>query len=58
MKMRVLFTITIMILCVVLVPLMAHYLGGWYAYWSHAILAIIFALAVVLLKTRWYWEED
>jgi len=41
-----------------LVPLMAHFLGGWYAYWSHAVLAIIFALAVVLLKTRWYWEEN
>ncbi|MEM2242504.1 MAG: hypothetical protein QW827_02390 [Candidatus Bathyarchaeia archaeon] len=47
-----------MILCVLLVPLIAYYIGGWFAYWSHAALAIIFALAAVLLKTRWYWEED
>ncbi|MEM2419638.1 MAG: hypothetical protein QXL38_01470 [Candidatus Bathyarchaeia archaeon] len=58
MKKGVLFTVAIMILCVLLVPLTAYYIGGWFAYWSHAALAIIFALAAVLLKTRWYWEEE
>jgi membrane protein YdbS with pleckstrin-like domain len=58
MKIGVLLTIAIMILCIILVPLTAYFIGGWYAYWSHAILAIIFALAVVLLKTKWYWEEE
>ncbi|MEM3578840.1 MAG: hypothetical protein QXL54_01280 [Candidatus Bathyarchaeia archaeon] len=53
-----LFAVAVMILCVLLVPLTAYYLGGWLAYWSHAVLAIIFALAAVLLKTMWYWEEE
>ncbi|MBS7616816.1 hypothetical protein KEJ45_06435 [Candidatus Bathyarchaeota archaeon] len=58
MKRGALPVIFIMILCVICVPLTAYYIGGWYAYWSHGVLAIIFALAVVLLKTKWYWEEE
>lgn len=50
--------IAIMILCIILVPIIAYLLGGWYAYWGHAILAIIFAVMAVLLRTRFYWEED
>jgi hypothetical protein len=51
------FLLAIMVLCVVLAPLIAYLVGEWCTYWGHAILAIIFALAAVLLKTRWYWED-
>ncbi|MCS7124280.1 MAG: hypothetical protein NZ932_02540 [Candidatus Bathyarchaeota archaeon] len=58
MRKGVLFTVIFMLLCVLMVPLTAFYLGGWIAYWSHALVAIAFAVAVVLLKTRWFWEEE
>lgn len=50
--------ITIMILCVILAPLTAYYLGSWYAYWGHGILAIIFAVIAILLRTKYFWEEE
>ena len=58
MRKSVFLVIAIMFLCVIMVPLTTHFLEEWYAYWSHALLAIVFALATVLLKTKWYWEED
>lgn len=48
----------IMVLCVILVPVIAYLIGGWYAYWGHALLAIIFGILAVYIKTRYYWEED
>ncbi|MCK4435937.1 hypothetical protein KAU87_03910 [Candidatus Bathyarchaeota archaeon] len=50
--------IAFMILCVILVPLIAYFFGGWYAYWGHALLAIVFAVIAVFLRTKYYWEED
>ena len=50
--------ITIMILCVLLVPVTAYLLGEWYAYWGHAFLAVVFGILAVFMKTRYYWEED
>jgi hypothetical protein len=50
--------ITMMILCVILVPLIAYYLGSWYAYWGHGILAIIFAIIAILLRTKFFWEDE
>jgi len=50
--------LALMVLCILLVPLTAHYLGEWYAYWGHALLAIIFGVLAVFVKTRYYWEED
>jgi hypothetical protein len=47
-----------MILCVVFVPITAYLIGEWYAYWSHGLLAIIFSLIAVYLKTRYYWEDE
>ena len=45
-------------LCFILIPVIAYFLGGWYAYWGHALLAIVFAVLAVFIKTRYYWEED
>ncbi|MFP3984991.1 MAG: hypothetical protein ACLFU9_03360 [Candidatus Bathyarchaeia archaeon] len=50
--------LAIMVLCFILVPLVAYLLGGWYAYWAHALFAIIFAVVAVFIKTRYCWEED
>lgn len=47
-----------MALCFILVPIVAYLFGGWYAYWGHALLAIIFSVMVVLIRTRYYWEEN
>jgi len=52
------FLLVIMALCIILVPVIAYILGGWYAYWGHGLLAIIFAVLAVFIKTRYYWEED
>lgn len=48
----------LMACCLILVPVSAYALGGWYAYVGHAVLSIAFAGLAVLLKTRYYWEED
>lgn len=58
METAVLLILTLMGLCIILVPVTAYFLGNWYAYWSHALLAIIFAVLAVLLRTHFYWEED
>ncbi|MDH5495350.1 MAG: hypothetical protein OEY24_06585 [Candidatus Bathyarchaeota archaeon] len=50
--------LAIMVLCFILVPIIAYLLGGWYAYWGHGLLAIVFALLAVFIRTRYYWEED
>jgi len=50
--------LAIMILCIILVPVIAYLIGGWYAYWGHVLLAIIFAVLAVFIKTQYYWEED
>jgi len=47
-----------MLFCVILVPLIAYLIGEWYAYWGHALLAIIFSLIAVYIKTHYYWEEE
>ncbi|MGB9676246.1 MAG: hypothetical protein ACPL0C_03560 [Candidatus Bathyarchaeales archaeon] len=47
-----------MLFCVILVPLIAYLIGEWYAYWGHAILAIVFSLIAVYIKTHYYWEEE
>jgi hypothetical protein len=50
--------LAIMALCIVLVPVIAYSLGGWYAYWGHALLAVVFGVLAVFIKTRYYWEEE
>jgi len=50
--------LVIMALCFILVPVVTYLTGGWYAYWSHALLAIIFAVIAVFIKTHYYWEEE
>ena len=50
--------LAVMALCFILVPIVAYLFGGWYAYWGHALLAIIFSVMVVLIRTRYYWEEN
>ena len=50
--------IAVVTFCVILVPVIAYFLGGWFAYWGHALLAIIFSVVVVLIRTRYCWEED
>jgi len=50
--------LALMILCIILVPITAYLFGEWYAYLSHALLAIIFGVLAVLIRTRHYWEED
>ena len=57
-KASILLIITIMGLCLLLVPISAYFLDDWYAYWSHALLAVIFAVMAVLLRTCFYWEEE
>lgn len=54
---RVYFLLAIMTLCFLMVPVAAYLLGGWYAYWGHALLAIAFGFLAVWIKTRYYWEE-
>lgn len=48
----------IMMVCVILVPVIAYLFGSWYAYWGHALLAVIFGILAVFVKTRYYWEEN
>jgi len=50
--------LSIMALCVILVPVVAYLIGGWYAYWGQALLAIVFGVLAVFIKTHYYWEED
>jgi len=50
--------LSIMALCVILVPVIAYLIGGWYAYWGQALLAIVFGVLAVFIKTHYYWEED
>jgi len=50
--------LAVMILCIVLVPATAYLLGEWYAYWGHALLAIVFGVLAVFVRIRYYWEED
>jgi len=52
------FLLVIMSLCIILVPVIAYIVGGWYAYWGHVLLAVIFAVLAIFIKTRYYWEED
>jgi hypothetical protein len=52
------FLLVIMTLCIILVPVIAYVIGGWYAYLGHALLAVVFAFLAVFIKTRYYWEED
>jgi hypothetical protein len=33
-------------------------LGEWYAYWGQALVAILFGILLVWIRTRYYWEED
>ena len=46
------------VLCTILVPVIAYLFGEWYAYWGHALLAIVFGVLAVLIKTHYFWEED
>ena len=55
---KIQFILAIMALCIILVPVIAYLIGGWYAYWGHVLLAVVFAVLVVFVKTRYYWEED
>ena len=50
--------LSIMALCVILVPVIAYLIGGWYAYWGQALLAIVFGVLAVFIKTHYYWEEN
>jgi hypothetical protein len=50
--------LVVMALCVALVPLLAYFVGGWQAYWGHALIAIVFSILAVLIKTKYYWEEN
>ncbi|MEM2105470.1 MAG: hypothetical protein QXV21_03250 [Candidatus Bathyarchaeia archaeon] len=56
--MKLYILLAVMFLCVILAPLIAHLIGEWYAYWGHALLAIVFGLIAVYIKTHYYWEED
>ncbi|MEM3597088.1 MAG: hypothetical protein QXJ53_03035 [Candidatus Bathyarchaeia archaeon] len=56
--MKVYVLLAAMLLCVILVPLIAYLIGEWHAYWGHALLAIVFGLIAVYIKTHYYWEED
>lgn len=56
--MKVYIVLAIMVLCVILVPVIAYLFGEWYVYWGHALLAIVFGVLAVLIKTRYFWEED
>ena len=56
--MRIYIPLAILALCIILVPIVAYAFGEWYAYWGHALLAIVFGIFVVLIKTRYHWEED
>ena len=58
MKARVCFLFFVMVLCFVLVPVVSYFVGGWYAYWGHAVLAILFAVIITLLRTAYYWEDE
>jgi hypothetical protein len=46
--------LAIMALCIVLVPIIAYFVGGWYAYWGHALLAVVFGVLAVFIKTRYF----
>jgi hypothetical protein len=46
------------VLFLILVPAITIAYGEWPAYWGHGLLAIVFSLLLVYVKTRYYWEED
>lgn len=50
--------LALMSLCVMLVPVIAYLLGGWQAYWGHALLGIIFAVLAVWARIHYYWDEE
>lgn len=50
--------LAVMALCFISVPIIAYLFGGWFAYWGHALLAIVFGIIAVLIRTKYYWEED
>jgi hypothetical protein len=43
---------------ILLVPILALAFGEWYAYWGHALLAIVFGILLVWTRTHNYWEEE
>jgi hypothetical protein len=51
-------TLAVMAVCFISVPLLAATLGGWYAYWGAMVMSVIWAVALLWLKTTKYWEED
>jgi hypothetical protein len=44
--------------CFILAPVLAYVRGGWDAYVSHGVLAILFAIIAVAIKTQYYWEDE
>ncbi len=50
--------LALMGLCVILVPVTAYLLGGWQAYWGHALLGVIFAILAVWARIHYYWDEE
>ncbi|MCW4052162.1 MAG: hypothetical protein NWE78_02995 [Candidatus Bathyarchaeota archaeon] len=50
--------LALMSFCVILVPVIAFLLGGWQAYWGHALLGVIFAVVAVWARIHYYWDEE
>ena len=44
--------------CFTLAPVLAYVRGGWDAYVAHGVLAILFAIIAVAIKTQYYWEDE
>lgn len=51
-------TLAVMAICFASVPLLAATLGGWYAYWGAMVASVIWAVALLWLKTTRYWEGE
>lgn len=51
-------TLMVMAICFITVPLLASTVGGWYAYWGAMLASVIWAVALLWLKTTKYWEEE
>ncbi len=56
--MKLWFLFVVAALCFVLVPVVSFFVGGWLAYWGHAVLAILFGVVITLIRTVYFWEEE
>ena len=52
------FSLIALAICFVMVPVLAAFVGTWYAYWGAMLLSVVWAAILLWLKLTKYWEDD